>query len=276
MSLSLFRTEMAAAEEGPKAFCNPEAMVKDYLAPLDHFPSENGFLESGQLRVGPEVLRISPPSERLVAIGHDRFSVYTSLSHTPRRSSPRLGWWVSSQLERIGKDQDATKTVKSKRQYIERIRGFGLHPFGFGSKVKPGIYRLTIGIENKAGKLLTEYEEYYRAVRPELNLKLATDRRSFAPGEIGLLRVENYGTLTGTYYFDHRVWHVGDKVELPLPPQIYPAFLPFLHPGYASGCTWLRIPSDAPPGEYEVGMEAKPSLSSKRELLLTRFTIESL
>lgn len=248
-------------------------MVKDYLAPLDQFPNENGLLESGQLRVGPEVLRISPPRERLVAIGRDRFSVYGSLSHTPRRSSPRLGWWVSSRLERLGRNEDATEILRSNRQYIERIEGFR-RAFGFDSKVKPGIYRLSLGIENKAGKLLTEYEEYFRAVKSELNLKLATNRPGFKPGESGYLRVENYGTVAATYFPKHRVWRVDDGVKLPLARQIYSRVRPLLRPGYAGGCIRLEIPSDAPPGEYEVGIEAKPYWSSKRELLLTRFTVE--
>lgn len=272
-SLLLWGTGDVVGKTLPPGYCQG-SVFKDYLAPLDRLPSDEGFPESGRLRVGSPILRIYPPRERLVVVGQDSFESFGSLFHKIGGPSPPLRWWMTSSLERISQSGSPLKTVRSARQYIGTVKAFGGRIFGFDGKVSPGLYRLSVRIESKAGRFLTNYSEYFRAVEARSNLELAAEPPIIPAGGIGSLRVKNHGTVIGTYFSEYRIWGVGGK-ELSLPPQIFGDNLPFLHPGNASPCIRLQIPSDAPPGAYWVGMEAKPSLNATREYLATQLTISS-
>lgn len=261
-----------AGASPPLGYCS-ESIFENYLAPLDRFPSTGGFSQSGQLRVGPKVLRVYPPRDPLVVIGRDHFEARGTLEKSPKGTAGSLNWWVQSSLERVGA-RGGEATVRSRRQYVGAVREFGGRDFGFSSRVKPGIYRLRLRFESRSGKVLTEYHEYYRAVPRRQHLKLTVDPTTLAPGGTTSLRVENHGTVAGTYWFRYRIWRVGGE-ELSLPPQIYGAYKPRLAPGHASPCIRVQIPSDAPGGDYWIGIEGKASLSSPRESLATRLTIRS-
>jgi hypothetical protein len=254
-------------------YCS-ESVFENYLAPLDHFPTTGGFSQSGQLRVGPKVLRIYPPRDPLVVVGRDHFEARGALAKAPKGTVAKLNWWVQSSLERVGARGSDSKTVRSRRQYVRGVRGFGGRDFGFAGRVKPGIYRLRLRIESRSGQVLTQYREYYRVVPDRRHLKLTVEPTAVSPGGTTSLRVENHGTVDGTYRFRYRIWRVGGK-ELSLPPQIYGAYKPRLAPGHASPCIRVQIPIDASAGDYRIGIEGKASLSSPRESLATRLTIRS-
>jgi hypothetical protein len=273
-----------AMAERPSGFCK-EAVVKDYLGRLARFDTTMGFSGSGRLRVGPTSLRVYPPRERLITVGRDNledrwgnFEAQGSLGTSPPHPPARLAWWVSSRLERVGERN--SKVVKAKRQYVPTVNAFRFQDFGFGSRnVKPGIYRLNVRFEARSGKTLADYREYFRAVRPRSNLRLVTNRPTLEPGGTGYLRIENYGTVAATYFFQYRIWSVwpvgNGGGELALPPQIYSAVRPLVRAGYAGSCTKFSVPAETPAGEYRVGLEARDSLSSEPVLLLRRFQVAS-
>lgn len=266
--LTLSGSHAAAA-----GYC-PESVVKDYLAPLKRFPSREGFVDSGKLRVGPKVLRIYPPREQLVVVGSGAFEARGSLSQKPHHSNPRLGWWIESDLERIDPGTGEAKVVKTKRQFITTIKGFRGRNFGFGGPFAPGIYRLRLRIYGKSGKTLTEYNQYFRAMRASSNLRLSIEPSLIAPGGTGWLRIENRGTLAVKYVSEYKIWRM-DGSELPLPSRISEDVVRILHAGRSSPCFPVQIPSDAPPGEYSIGLEAKASPTSPWKYLAVRLTIGS-
>lgn len=257
----------------PVGYCS-ESVFENYLAPLDHFPSTGGFSQSGQLRVGPKVLRIYPPRDPLVVVGRDHFEARGALAKSPKGTVGKLNWGVQSSLERVGARGSESKTVRSRRQYVGVVREFGGRDFGFAGRVKPGIYRLRLRIESSGGQVLTQYHEYYRAVPDRQQLKLTVEPTAVAPGETTSLRVENHGTVAGTYRFEYQIWRAGGE-ELSLPPQIYGNYKPILAPGHASSCIRVQIPNDAPVGDYWIGIRAKASLSSPLKSLATRLTLRS-
>lgn len=253
-----------------------EAKVfKDYLAPLRRFPSNRGFPESGELRVGPSILRIEPPRTQLVAIGRDQFEAFGSLAHDPLRPSASLRWWVSSDLERVSRSGLVAKAVRSKSQYIEKVDDFRARAFGFASRVQPGIYRLRIRIENRAHELLAEYEEYFRAVVKQMDVRLVARPEVVPAGGVGTLGIRNYGTISATMLKTYRIWGVGGLGhEVSLPPQFFTNERAAVPPGYASMCVGLHIPSDLAPGRYWVGMEAEGFKEHRqREYLTTHITV---
>lgn len=267
----------AAADTHSGGFCKPEASVRDYLGPLGRFPQTKGFPESGRLRGGPKTLRVFPPRERLIAIGRDQFEARGALGHEPPRPPAPLGWWVSSRLERIvdgGGDED--RIVKAKRQYVATVNSFRTRNFGFGSHVAPGVYRLDVSFQSKRGRPLSEYQEYFRAVKAHSNLKLSTNPSNLSPGAAGFLRIENYGTVSASYSYQYRMWRVGDgrKSEVPSSPQVYSGDRPLVRAGRTGKCIQFSVPADAQAGDYQVGLEATDPLSSERVLLLAPFRVK--
>ncbi len=278
LALALVTSDSALAaprEVPPGAFCKPDAIVRNYLGSITKLQGSRGFPKSGRLSVGPKALRVYPPRERLVVVGRDQFESQGALSHPPPRPPVPLGWWVSSRLERIGKRGVVSGATTPKRQYIATVNGFRFGNFGFGSNVKPGTYRLDVSFEDRSGRLLREYQEYFRAVKAHSSLKLSANRPTFEPGGAGYLRVENYGTVPATFLHQYRIWRLGDgSGELQLPPQVYSGVRPLVGAGRAGGCIQFSVPADAPAGEYQVGVEAKDSLMSRWTVLLTRFEVE--
>lgn len=234
-------------------FCENGQILRDYLAPLSRLPQDRGLRDSGRLRVGPPALRIYPPRENLVRVGADSFAA-RGLLEGSSGSSRSLDWWVESRLERIDKTGGRAKLVKSKRQYIAVVGKFESRRFGFPASVAPGIYRLTLEIQNADGVKIDRYEEYYRAVKGRSDLRLATSFTSLVAGETGYLRVDNFGTIPAGYGAEYQLWNAQGE-EMPV-EEVFSNLLLGVKPGYASGCSSFKAPMGLAPGRYRIGLHA--------------------
>jgi hypothetical protein len=183
-----------------------------------------------------------------------------------------LRWWALSRLIRVGKGRGDRHVVKARRQFIPTIRSFQGRNFGFGPKVRPGTYRLEIRFENKLGKVVNRYAEMFRALPARSDLRLVADQNPVQPGLRGYLRVDNYGTVKGTYFYEVRIWRA-DGSELSLGPQYVSDDRPIARPGYAGTCFQFPVPADAPAGEYKVGVLANDPVLPGPQLLATIFSI---
>lgn len=261
-----------SAEANPSpGFCGRNLLVRDYLAPLSKFSGNAGFTESGKLAFGPVALRVFPPLSRLVTIGQSKgFESRGALAGHPSRSS--LRWWAVSRLIRLGKREDHQRVEKIRRQFIPTVRSFQGRNFGFGSKVHAGIYRLDIRFENQRGKVVNRYAEMFRALPAHSDLRLVADQNPVQPGTRGYLRVDNYGTIAGTYFYEVRIWRA-DGSELSLEPQYVTGDRPIARPGYAGGCFQFPVPADVSAGQYRVGVVANDPLLPSPRLLTTTFSI---
>jgi hypothetical protein len=272
LSLICLLQSAGQAEANPSAgFCRKDLVVREYLAPLTKYSSNAGFTESGRLASGPAVLRVFPPRSRLVAIGEPGgFESHGALAVHPSRSS--LRWWVVSRLIRVGKRRGDNRVEKVRRQFIPTIRGFQGRNFGFGSKVHAGVYRLEIRFENQRGKVVNRYAEMFRALPARSDLRLVADQNPVQSGQRGYLRVDNYGTIAGTYFYEVRIWRA-DGSELSLGPQYVSNDQPIARPSYAGDCFQFPVPADTPAGEYKVGVLANDPLLSAPQLLTTKVSV---
>lgn len=245
----------------PADFCKRDLVLKDHLALLADLPQHRGFRDSGRLRVGPSVLRVYPPRENLVRVGQDGFESQGSLEASARSSRP-LDWWVESRLERVDRTGLHAKLVKAKWQHIATVGKFERRRFGFPASVAPGIYRLTVEIQNADGVKLDRYEEYYRAVKTRTDLRLSASFTTLAAGETGYLRIDNLGTVPAGYGFGYRVWNVQGE-EVPVKDVRFSNILLGLKPGYAGLCSTFKAPEDLAPGRYRIGVDVMPSPSER-------------
>jgi hypothetical protein len=254
-------------------FCESNLILRDYEGPLADFPKAGRFPASGRLQVGPKNLRLFPPRARLVVIGHEGFEAQGRLASAQASAKP-LGWWAVSRLVRVGRADAKGKIVRVRRQYIPTIRSFGLRNFGFGGTVRPGFYRLTVTFEGASEKIFGKYSEYYRALRARSELNLGLSETNLHPGDIGLLRVENYGTLNSSYSYEYKIWTAGDRSsELPLEPMLVTNDRPFARAGRTGKCFQFKVPSDTPIGEYEIGVYATSALLNQPVLLPGTFRV---
>jgi hypothetical protein len=267
----------AAPQDSLAAFCKRDRIVRDYWSVLSAFPQAHGFSRSGRLRIGPSALRVFPPKENLVVVKRDHFEATGFLAHSSQANQKPLGLRVVSRLERVNRHGVRAKLVKSKDQFIEKVGGFSRRDFGFGANVPPGVYRLSVSFQRKSGELLDKYEEYFRAVVSRSSLQLAISQPSFLPGEMGYLRVDNYGTVSASYSYGYRIWKREGQVttELPLEAIYLSRDRPLAKAGYASKCFSFLMPKTVPAGEYQIGIPAKDPTLSKPTLLLGRFSVIS-
>jgi len=246
--------EGASAGGASSSFCS-RGTVKNYLKPIEELPRVRTLPSSGQLGIGPASLRIFPPREILVTSGHAYFEAHGSLD---RRSTGPLHWQVESSLFRIHlRSQDVT-LIAHKRKLVRSLQGFAHASFGFSKQVKPGVYRLDLEIKNDSGTKLKKYQQYFRALPARTDLRLGVNATSFQPGDSGLLRVENYGTVFADYGFGYRLLNENGE-EVPT-GAIFPNIILRLPAGTAGYCYPLILPDELPPGEYEVLSEALNSM----------------
>jgi hypothetical protein len=171
------------------------------------------------------------------------------------KRNPLLNWQVTSVLE-ARRSRNTFKTVRLRRQYVQHFAGFDHKQFGFDAAVRPGVYRLNIKFENASGRLLGRFVEFFRAVRAVSEVKLAVSPSAVHAGDIGSLRVENFGTVRSSYFYDYRIWSIGANgwTEVPLGPRYLTNDLPILGAGVADSCLWFEMPAAVSPGEYLIGI----------------------
>jgi hypothetical protein len=153
-----------------------------------------------------------------------------------------------------------TVLVGRKQTSIKSIQEFSNAPFGFSRPVRPGIYRLDIEIENRRGKKLRRYQQYFRALKAKSDLRLGVSGDSFQAGETGFLRFENYGTVAAQYGFGYHLRNENGE-EVPVTLKFSNILLGLL-PGTAGMCFAFELPENLSPGNYEVYSYAGDRLRS--------------
>jgi hypothetical protein len=249
-----FVAEGSSATEFSSSFC-AKGTVKNYLKPIQRLPRVRGLPSSGRLGIGPASLRIYPPSEPIVT-GLARFDAHGGVEGSPAFGP--LHWKVKSSLLRIQSHSQNVTLVAHAQRDMRSAQDFARATFGFSRRVRPGIYRLDIEIKNRKGKTLRRYQQYFRALKPRSDLRLGVNSPSFRAGESGLLRIENYGTVSAAYGFGYRLLNENGE-EVPT-GAIFPNVAFRLPAGTAGYCFELKLPDDLPPGKYEVLSEAINSL----------------
>jgi len=261
----------AAKASDASAFCTPNLVVHDYLAPLSAFPTDQGFKPSGKLRVGPPSLRVFPPRTRLLVIKQDRFEAAGELEGNPRPST-RLRWTAVSHLERISGKGMVVRLVKKKDLRLQTIGKFEGQQFGFGAAVPGGLYRLTVEFRDVQGKHLDKYVEFFRAIRPKSDLRLAVDSSRVVAGETAHFRIKNFGSVDASFNYVARLWNSQGE-GVPLEQGKSSLLRPIVKAGHASECVPLKVPMNTSAGKYTLGVRAWDRALRKSILIISSIEV---
>ena len=279
VALGLWATPFAQAMS-----CNATT-IHDYAKPLNHLPpvqpvplgqhphfAPNG-VELGRLTGGP----LQPgPSRRGFILSYSHYG-----STAPSR---RLDWRVTARLttlDRHGRRKGLPQTTEKR---VRKLRS-GDHELEFAFDVpgKPAIYRLEIVFEDKGGKRLARFGEYFRVLRPSVNVDFFLEGTSFHRGETVQPFLANRGAAFLSFgleliveYNDEGTW---TQPPVAFPGHPVPAIGLVLGPGERGSCWSATIPPDAVPGTYRlsktIGHSTSPRFEARRNPIMVsaEFTV---
>lgn len=194
-------------------------------------------------------------------------------------ASRRVGWEVTSRLVKLDRRGHRIGPLRSIEKHVERLRAVD---FGFEVSGKPAIYRLEITFENKRGERLGRFGEYFRVLRPSLDVDFFLNGTTFHRGDQVQAWLVNRGVAVLSFglfktieYNDGTTW-VDPPVAFPGGPV--PAIGLAIGPGVKTSCWKTTIPVDAALGVYrfatEVGHSTKAPFGDSDPLDLgAEFTV---
>jgi len=266
----------AAAAEGQPAFCESRTL-HDYLAPLKRLP---------KLRELP-YRRRAEPFFRGVRIGASGPSLAVGGGSAgyqfqfPLQASKDPRWDVTVNLAQVN-----AKGIVVLRLGERRFRSAAAIPGGvpephFGLPERPGFYRTTLVIRSSStGRKVARFGNYYRLVKPKIDMRFVTEAASYRPGETVFARLENPGAAFALYGEGFKVEGLQGESWGPVPaaPGPYATGLQYVAPGTTSRyCLPFPIPPAMPPGRYRLAQETVISWPSfpgqHRPILHTEFEV---
>lgn len=267
----------AAAAAGEPAFCESETL-HDYLTPLQRMP---------KLRERP-YRRIAEPFFHGVRIGASGPALAVGAGSA--------GYQFQFPLEGKGPNWNVTVNlaqVNAKGAIVLRIdeRRFRSAALGeaavvephFGLPERPGFYRTIAVIRSGSGRKVAKFGNYYRVVKPRIDMRFATDAPSYRPGETVFARLENPGLAFALYGEGFKVEGLQGETWGPVPaaPGPFRTALQYVAPGTTSRhCLPFPIPATMPPGRYRLAQETVISWPSsdreRRPVLYAEFAVGAL
>gem|GEM_PF-6095196 len=245
---------LAATPAAQAEFCESQ-VIHDYAKPLkglralpaapldehlDFAPARVflGHYPSGPLQLGPAergfYLGYSPPSEGNPA-------------------SPRIGWEVTTrlvQIDRRGRRRAPAQTIE---RHIKRIPEGGVD-LRFDVPGKAAIYRLEVVFENGKEERLARFGEYFRVLRPSLDVDFALNGSSFHRGDRVQAYLVNRGASFLSFGLDRTIQYYDGSAWISPPGSwksgVVPAIGLSIGPGVETTCWAATVPSDAGLGTY--------------------------
>lgn len=248
---------LSPASASAGAFCEKE-IVHDYLKPLKGLPPLRRVPVTEELPFGPAQLRLNQRGLGSVVPWSEDLDFRLLAARSGTTANLRLDWTVTASLVRVdrhGQVQDVLRTVARRLAKLANNRDavFRL-PFQF----KPGLYRVEIVFQNRAGKRLGRFGNYFRALRLNPNHRLTLNGTSFAPGQTVFAQAGEFGvgwiSLNDVYSIESYDGSIWSKAAIS-PKQASLLIGPLLGPGEATACWDFPIPANAPPGLYRFVVE---------------------
>jgi Big-like domain-containing protein len=232
-------------------------VLRDYAAPINNLPQVRQPSLSGKLPFGPSRLSFLPPSESVVLAG-DSIVYRVGLEGSPDRPQT-IDWSIASRLIRVDSDGRYLRVAKRSQHHLGLLRADRIRSIGFSRSPGPGFYRFDISFEDRHGRVLGRYQDYFRVIRRSINVRLRLNGTAFQAGDRLLARIENFGAERLSYglsysiqRFDGARWTPVDLKDLFYPPLGFPAIALTNPPGVSSACSVFPVPSGLEPGHYRV------------------------
>jgi hypothetical protein len=242
-----------APNQAEESFCAPEA-ISALSRPLSRLPLERPIPDDGKVAFGLrafEVRGLGAVGDGLLS-GVDRFGYEFRLLEG---ATPRQHWRVSLTGHAVSRKGTVLRGLGTKRRHIGLIGPFDRRRLLLSVPTELGFYALDLVIRTSQGRLLGEFKEYFRVVRPRLEARVRLSSSSVSPGDTIAARIDNVGgvpvALPLSYAVEHWngvTWqHIGPGSR---PGPRRPGFLEELPAGSTNGCVTFGIPSTAASGQY--------------------------
>jgi hypothetical protein len=239
----------AAAAAGTEAgFCETKTL-HDYLTPLKGMP---------KLRERPFRAR-SEPLFRGVRIGASgpSLAVNGGSAGYQLQWDENPGWDITVTLAQVRRDGSTVEELGRRRVRLGALAPALVTEPHFALPGRPAFYRTTLAIQGRSGRKVAEFGNYYRVVRPRIDIRLVPEAPSYRPGETLMARLENPGTAFALLAEESTVEGLQGESWGPVPdvPAISTP-LQFVAPGTTSArCVTFTIPASMPPGQYRLANE---------------------
>jgi len=243
-----------AVDDSRSGFCDGR-IVHDYEQSLDHFPRASRPPFLGRIPFGPESLRLERFDDRLVVGGG---LVGVVLRNSEGKGLSSLGLRISQTLLRVGANDRSRIPIRHRVRRVGNLEPFGELGLNFAVGSDAAFYQVTF-FEDESDQRLGTYTEFFRALRPKLDVRLVVSSVSVMNGETISFRFRNPGTVTfrtGLPFSVERQGQYGWELDSFLTPTSFPMPAFRLGPGRASPCQTLTIPQVARPGVYRVTKRA--------------------
>lgn len=241
-------------------FCD-ESVVHDYARPLAGLPAIPAPPLDEHLAFAPARVFLNRHESGSLQVGTGERGFL--LSFGPYSASRRVNWHVTSRLVKIdrrGRPVDRPQTLARQVKRVPAETGVDL---GFEISGKPAIYRLEIIFDDQSGKRLARFGEYFRVLRPSLDVDFFLNGTVFRRGERVQAWLVNRGVTYLSFglektveYWDGYSWV---SPPVPFPGGIVPAIGLGIGPGVRTSCWGTTIPANATPGTYRFAKSVERS-----------------
>jgi len=249
ISLGLWVAPAAEAAD----FCET-TIVYDYAKPLKGLPASPSPPLDEHLSFAPARVFLGRHAYGPLQLGQGErgFSLSFSPYSESNSASRRVGWQVTSRLTKVdrhGRRLAASQTIE---RHVKRVpAGRGLD-FGFDVPGKPAIYKLEIVFEDGAGKRLARFGEYFRVLRPSLDVNFFLNGATFHRGETVQAWLANRGVAFLSFGLEKTIEYNDGTTWTPVQfsSGVVPAIGLGIGPGERTSCWGVTIPQNAALGTY--------------------------
>jgi hypothetical protein len=261
-------------------FCESQ-VIRDYAKVLDRLPAIPSPPLDEHLDFAPARVFLNHRTSGPLQIGRAErgFTLVFAPYEEGDSASRRLDWQVTSRLVKLDRRGHRIAAPRTIGKHVKRLRAVD---FDFEISGKPAVYRLEIVFENGRGERLARFGEYFRVLRPSLDLDFFLNGTTFHRGEQVQAWLVNRGVAILSFglfktieYYDGATW---TNPPVPFPGGPVPAIGLAIGPGVKTSCWKTTIPTDAAPGVYrfatEVDHSTKAPFSSPNPLdVSAEFTV---
>lgn len=256
--------DQADAVRGSDDFCGTR-LARDFLQPLSEMAPIHHVPSAGKLGFAPKGLALEARGGRLV-VGSGW--VGFGLNDEAVGQIRHLDWDVSTRLVKVDPRGAVVADLGSKRRRIGSIGGNKIKDFLFRVTGEPAYYRVDISFRRSgSGRILGEFSNYVRLVRPSFDTRLLMLGSVARQGEVLSIRLANFGTETvsslshdwrfAVHFFNGQNWVAAPSNP---PPEKHNLLIQKLGPGRMEECVSFRVPDDEEPGRYRFSMTVERSL----------------
>jgi hypothetical protein len=275
-ALALLATEAPASAD----FCESE-VINDYAKPLKRLPKLPSPPVDEHLGFGPSRVYLGNSGYGPLQLGPGQRGFHLFFGQATS-ASKRVGWLVTARLTKLDRRARALAPPQVIERSVKRVPGGTGLDFSFEIPGKPAIYKVEIIFENGAGERLARFGEYFRVLRPSLDVEFVLNGSAFHRGDRVTAYLINRGVSFLSFGLEKTIQYYDGTSWVTPPVPFSSGFVPLIGlgigPGVKTTCWDVTVPAEAPLGTYRfmktVDHSTRPPFSRRSPLELSaEFTV---